>query len=73
MVRAVKPTIGRIVHFNAPCLDAALLRTYAAIVCAVNGDGSVNLSAVNSDGTWFPCTSVIEGTTEGTWCWPPRT
>ncbi len=63
----MKPTLGRIVHYN---LRGQML---AAMVCRVQDDGSVNLQVFEggTNGSRL-VTEVREGTVSGTWHWPPR-
>jgi hypothetical protein len=64
----MKPSIGRIVHFNggpnAPVV--------AAIITAVHNDELVNLTIFSSVGATGGVENVKLGEGVGTWNWPPR-
>lgn len=62
----MKPSVGRIVHLRQG--DATL----AAVVSKVWSDTTVNLAFFTEDGSCSPRTSVIFGTEDGRWSWPPR-
>jgi hypothetical protein len=62
----VTPSIGRIVHFH----DEG--GPYAALITAVNDDGSVELVTFGRNSFYFQH-GVQAGSGEpGTWTWPPR-
>lgn len=63
-----KPSIGRIVHFIAEVDQTHL----AAIVTAVNDDGTVNLTVFGGNGGYGFSFNVSEGEEAGTWHWPER-
>lgn len=71
----MKPTIGRVVIYLLPT-NHKLHNNGAveapAMVVRVFDDGKCNLKVQldGNDTTW--ATSVLEGTTPGTWHWPPR-
>jgi len=72
----MKPTIGRIVIYTLPT-DSTLgnngaLEAPATVVRVFGDSGKINLK-VHLDGPsdhW--ATSIDEGTSPGTWHWPPR-
>ncbi len=62
-----KPSIGRIVHYqSAPGVSVP------AIITRVHSDECVNVTVFPD--AHPPCveTSVVLGTGERMWCWPPR-
>lgn len=67
----MKPTIGRIVHYNLGTGDGEIA-AQAALVIAVHDGDVVSLSVCNAGGTWRTETRIAEGTDAGTWRWPPR-
>jgi hypothetical protein len=65
-----QPTIGRIVHFEAPPV------TLPAIVTAVLGsDGTIGCTAFppGASPVWLMDVEHDEGGKPGTWHWPPVT
>lgn len=65
-----KPSIGRIVHFHEEG------GPYAAIITAVNDDGTVELATMGRNSLYFQH-GVSEGApevqpTKGCWTWPPK-
>ncbi|SMF88080.1 hypothetical protein SAMN05661091_4103 [Paenibacillus uliginis N3/975] len=62
----MKPSIGRIVHFNDE-----VGKTLAAVIVAVV-DNVVNLSVWNEFGHQFNVLNVRQGNEPGQWNWPPR-
>lgn len=65
----MKPSVGRIVHYrgtiNTECR--------AALVVAVNSDGTTNLMVFDPHGTSAaPATGVAEGSEGDAWHWPER-
>jgi hypothetical protein len=65
------PTVGRIVHYNAPANDEYAARTLAALITKVNDDGTVALCCFGPFGFGFR-DNVTEGDQQSTWHWPPR-
>lgn len=67
-----KPSIGRIVHFHEEG------GPYAAIVTAINPDGTVELATLGRNSLYYqhniPFSGASEGkeNSKGTWSWPPR-
>ena len=59
------------VHFNTSN-DDGTPRVDAALVIAVHTDTCVTLQTCNPWGTWTTKSSVSEGTSPGSWMWPPR-
>ena len=75
---AVKPTIGRIVHY-VPEENSPEASNYAkevpAIVVAVWGEGALVNLKVFTDGptdTWVPSAHYSESKESRTWHWPER-
>lgn len=71
----MKPSVGRIVHFapaNPESNPTEQDQPNAAIVTYVHNDTCVNLYVINKWGTGSGYTSVVQGTSPGTWSWPPR-
>lgn len=66
-----KPSVGRIVHFNAQHGD--YVSPEAALVVAVHSDITVTLHVFTIDGSRIE-RSIVFGSPEkaGTWCWPAR-
>jgi len=64
----LKPTVGRIVHYQ----PFHQVEPLAAIVTAAYDDGCVNLAIFNADGTTTPkpCARQAHEPTEGFWNWP---
>ena len=75
----MKPTVGRIVHYIVPDHISPTTKgqSRAAIITRVWNDTCVNLH-VFFDGDALPpgtspvVTSVLQGTDEDKWMWPPR-
>lgn len=69
------PSIGRVVHYQSYGTPGGeyLAEPRAAIITAVNDDGTVGLCVLNPTGQFFN-TSVpgAETPTPGHWNWPPR-
>ncbi|AFN37792.1 hypothetical protein FGG44_gp02 [Mycobacterium phage MacnCheese] len=71
------PTVGRIVHYQPFFTTEHEAEPRAAIVTAVNGDGTVNLfvfgpslgDTLGLDSVRHACN---DDPTEGRWNWPPR-
>jgi hypothetical protein len=62
-----KPTIGRIVHFSEEG------GPYAAIIAAVNDDGSLELATLGRNSLYFQHGIKFDAEgAKGTWRWPPR-
>lgn len=63
------PTIGRIVHYQKSG------EPLAALITAVNEDGTVNLAVFSSWGSTYPEHRISDAAepTAGHWNWPPRT
>jgi hypothetical protein len=65
----VKPTVGRIVLFHEEG------GPYAAVVTAVNADGSIELATFGRNSLYFQH-GVLETDdatrAKGRWSWPPR-
>ena len=64
-----QPSVGRVVHYSEDgetCL--------AAIIAAVNEDGTVNLSYFSRNGGHRQVQGVLEAvdTSAGSWHWPER-
>ena len=62
----MKPSIGRIVHYNSKN------GTCAALVINVQSDELIDLQVFDRDGSTRHVTSVEQGETLGMWNWPPR-
>jgi hypothetical protein len=65
------PTVGRIVHYKTPANDEWPERTLAALITAVNNDGTVNLCCFGMQGLGYR-RNVSEGSGLNQWSWPPR-
>lgn len=65
-----KPTVGRIVHFNAPNTEGGS-DPQAAIIVAVHGDSVVNLVRFMPDGQSIAMLMVANGAAPSQWSWPP--
>lgn len=63
----MKPSIGRIVHYNSAVGPAA------ALVIDVDGAGDVTLQVFYPDGYIVLAHRIEQGTELGQWDWPPRT
>jgi len=61
-----RPSVGRIVHFD----DHG--ETRPALVVGVRASGSLDLTVFRPFGESFGPTDVEQGTSNGTWRWPPR-
>ena len=71
-----KPSVGRIVHYVSYGTPGGEFgrECRAAIVTAVNVDGTIGLAVLNPTGAYFN-QSVMGDATEnqgGTWHWPER-
>lgn len=75
MPNALKPTLGRIVHFTPPSDHKAPEgpEQYAALITAVNPDGTAELATFGPNSLYFqhgvPFSELPKG---GSWNWPPR-
>lgn len=67
----MRPTIGRIVHYNDHGVIVAgiITRVWAR---DARGEGGVNLTLFPDGGGLEVRADVAEGDTPGTWAWPPR-
>lgn len=75
----MKPTIGRIVHYHSYGTPGGEFNSEprAAIVTAVNDDGTIDLCAINPTGFFFNRGVSAGGSNAdtpapGCWNWPPR-
>lgn len=71
----MKPTIGRIVHYQSYGTPGGeyLPEPRAAIVTEVDGDGVVGLAVLNPTGMFFNRGVPYSETPKpGHWSWPPR-
>ena len=73
----MKPTVGRIVHYHHPKLDAVIGRAgpFAALVTAVGTERlvlTVFLPGRLPDYTDVPASAGALGLDGGYWNWPPR-
>lgn len=62
----MKPSIGRIVHYNYND------RIYPAVITTVWNDTCVNLTIFTEDTVAMVKTSVVLGTGADQWSWPER-
>lgn len=62
----MKPSIGRIVHFQFDGL------AHAALVIGINEDETVDLQVFYRDGETEHVTNIPQGDVSETWNWPPR-
>ena len=66
------PTVGRIVHYNAPANDEFPARTLAALVVEVNpADFTVGLCVFGPRGLGFK-SGIKQGDGQSEWNWLPR-
>lgn len=67
------PTVGRIVHYQ-PSNRLTPLAAIIVDVCVEQGDGLVNLTVFQPEGTTKPAKNVKHSTTlnEYCWSWPAR-
>jgi len=81
MLNAMKPSVGRIVHYRAhgspdgthkPAMRAAIISgTYEDQTGAVDHQ-KVDLVVLNPTGLFFNVGCQFDGERGGTWAWPPR-
>lgn len=84
----MKPTVGRIVHYQRDLGDGSMLEPCAAIITKVCPSGKVNLHVFDPepsnplwsqdadglflDADWLFSVDRAEKPTPGCWNWPPR-
>lgn len=72
----MKPTVGRIVHYQAYGTPGGEYKSVAraAVITEVNDDnGNVGLAILNPTGMFFnPKIAFSETPKPGCWNWPPR-
>lgn len=72
-----KPTIGRIVHYQAHGSPDGTHKSVprAAIITAVHNESCVDLAVFNPTGMFFNSSCALDESETprgGTWHWPPR-
>ena len=75
MPSALKPTLGRIVHFAPPgeCKSPNGPEQYASIITQINPDGTAELATFGPNSLYFQhAIPMAEAPTPGCWNWPPR-
>ncbi len=76
-MNAMKPSIGRIVHFNNVVSSSTdktpdTVEQHAALVIGVHGDTCVSIVAWNEHGTQTTHRSVLQGNDANQWQWPAK-
>jgi hypothetical protein len=69
-----KPSIGRIVHYQAYGTPGGEFPTKAraAVITDVYSDTEVHVCVLNPTGIFFNKVSYDAEGKPGSWCWPPR-
>ncbi len=63
----MRPTVGRVVHFNEGTAEAPIVR--AAHICHVHSETMVNLMVISKHGGTMGVTSIEQGGGNYQWDW----